>query len=147
MGQEVGSSAPTEAACPAVRPPRRAPLVPSRGDFWQGLQTPEREGQGAVREGAPPAALGLQARGVPKGVAALGHGARDMVWAAASVPSAAGWVLLGAFQRERGFLTPVTFTSWAAALEPGVCVCLFFHCVLAVVSSSPPRSMSVACLL
>lgn len=53
----------------------------------------------------------------------------------------------GAFQRERGFLTPVTFTSWAAALEPGVCVCLFFYCVLAVVSSSPPRSMSVACLL
>lgn len=46
-----------------------------------------------------------------------------------------------------GFVTPVTFTSWAAALEPGVCVCLLFHCDLAVVSSSPPRSMAVGSLL
>lgn len=80
-------------------------------------------------------------------MAVLGNGARDTVWVATSVPIAAGCLPLIAFPQERGFLTPVTFTSWAAALEPGVCICLFFHCVLAVVSSSLLRSMSVACLL
>lgn len=79
-------------------------------------------------------------------VTAFGHSATTAMWAMASVPGGAGCILLVAFHQERGFLTPVTFTSWAAALEPGVCACLFFHCALAVVSSSPPRSMSVACL-
>lgn len=102
------------------------------------LQTPVCAGQGGV----------LQARDVPEGwmVAALGRSARTAMWVKASVPGGAGCALLVAFQQERGFLTAVTFTSWAAALEPGVCACLFFHCALAVVSSSPLRSMSVACL-
>lgn len=100
------------------------------------------------RTGSQPGTCHRQSKEIPNGgVAVLGSSSRDTLWAEASVPSTAGWLLLVAFQRERGFLTPVTFTSWAAALEPGVCVCLFFHCVLAVVSSSPPRSVSVACLL
>lgn len=103
-------------------------------------------GMKLCRMRSQPGTCHQQSKMIPNGeVAVLGSSARDTLRVAASVPSAAG--CLPAFQRERGFLTPVTFTSWAAALEPGVCVCLFFHCVLAVVSSSPLRSMSVACLL
>lgn len=82
-------------------------------------------------------------QGDPGGVAVPGGRGRDSLWA---VPSSAARLLLGAFQREE-FLTAVTLPSWAAALEPGVGVCLLFHCALArLVSSSPPRSVALGSL-
>lgn len=115
---------------------------------WSWSEPGANPGMKPCQTGSQSGTCHRQSKEIPNGgVAVLGSGARDTLWVAASMPSAAGWLLLVAFQQERGFLTPVTFTSWAAALEPGVCVCLFFHCVLAVVSSSPLRSMSVACLL
>lgn len=82
-------------------------------------------------------------QGDPGGVTVPGGRGRDSLWA---VPSSAARLLLGAFQREE-FLTAVTLPSWAAALEPGVGVCLLFHCALArLVSSSPPRSVALGSL-
>lgn len=130
-----------------VGPSRRGRRPPWALGWWWS-EPGASPGVKLCRVGSQPGTGQRQPKGLPAGGApVLGSGARDTLWVVASVPSAAGRVLMVAFQRERGFLTPVTFTSWAAALEPGACVRLFFHCVLAVVSSSPPRSMSVACLL